>query len=415
MDFDTILRKSILEDLTIDGGWQEFGYDNNKENMEYGTLEYKNNLGKLSIFQSGRTKSNKGYLIPEITRKSNIMGTMANRNDVYVYIPKIAAPLLDSPIDALLDVLTKDWFFNFFSVTNYSPNIDANLNDISDEFHELIINLTFLNEWILSFDIDLRKHSDKEKKIVNFRHNGQDYSLYLINKKMVYILIKASSPIFTEEAINLAKEFQKLLGIVTGKSVSTKQLSKIDSDNNRHQDIYYLERILKQEQGNLSPNDSFAYNEINFGYLVKKWFESTQNMKLLVQDYLLTLNYVETVENKLINLTQGIEAYYRNEKKASLYEKIMMMLNTFPQQIKQAIKKYDDLEDFANSLKDTRVFITHGSNTKHKIDNFQKLSNYVNALQYLEQYFILSELGMKDINILKVTSRLNVLFSTEFI
>ncbi|MBW7980184.1 hypothetical protein EFQ13_07680 [Lactobacillus helveticus] len=134
---------------------------------------------------------------------------------------------------------------------------------------------------------------------------------------------------------------------------------------------------------------------------------------MMVQDYLLTITYNETVQNKLINLTEGIEAYYR-DKDETLYRKLQDMLYSLPSYILDVLREnVGDLDAWLLAIKDTRVYIAHGIRRVNVIDDFMRLSQYVNAFQYLTQYFILQELGMKIESKERVKMNLDSFFNTE--
>ncbi|MDM8277598.1 hypothetical protein QUW33_09335, partial [Lactobacillus gallinarum] len=65
------------------------------------------------------------------------------------------------------------------------------------------------------------------------------------------------------------------------------------------------------------------------------------------------------------------------------------------------------------AIKDTRVYIAHGIRKAHVTDDFMELSQDVDALQYLTQYFILQELGMKIESKQVVKIVLDNFFNTE--
>lgn len=120
-----------------------------------------------------------------------------------------------------------------------------------------------------------------------------------------------------------------------------------------------------------------------------------------------------TVNNKLITLTEGIESYYRDEE-YHLLPKLRRFMDTFPDNIKNYLQeKVENLDDWLKSIKNTRVFIAHGDKKEDVIDDFHKLSVYVNVLQNLEQFFILKQLGMNDLDSSKLLSRIIQDFDSE--
>ena len=153
--------------------------------------------------------------------------------------------------------------------------------------------------------------------------------------------------------------------------------------------------------------------DIQLNNLIPNWFNKGENFELLIQDYLLTISYNETVQNKLINLTEGIEAYYR-DKDENLHQKLEDMLNSLPEYIQDTLEKnVGDLDTWLSEIKDTRVYIAHGDRKEHVIDDFMELSRDVDTLQYLTQYFILQELGMKIEGKERVKINLDSFFNTE--
>ena len=153
--------------------------------------------------------------------------------------------------------------------------------------------------------------------------------------------------------------------------------------------------------------------DVQLNNLIPDWFNKDENFDLLIQDYLLTISYNETVQNKLINLTEGIEAYYR-DKDESLYQKLKDMLYSLPVYVLDTLKNnVGDLDTWLLAIKDTRVYIAHGIRKAHVTDDFMELSQDVDALQYLTQYFILQELGMKIESKQVVKIVLDNFFNTE--
>ena len=163
--------------------------------------------------------------------------------------------------------------------------------------------------------------------------------------------------------------------------------------------------------------------------MVSNWFNASSELKLLIQDYLLTVNYTMSMQNMLINLTQGIEAFYRKEKVISrkkvkkyqrnlyLLEKIEKMLSTFSNKFINTIEKDIGLNinKWAKLIKNTRVFIVHGNKKGKIIENTTDLWHSVQLLQYLVQVFILQELGMINLSEQKEFNQIDKIFSSEII
>ncbi len=63
--------------------------------------------------------------------------------------------------------------------------------------------------------------------------------------------------------------------------------------------------------------------------MINNWVSSSKELQLLVDDYLLTVNYRSVIENDLVNYTQGIESYFRNER-LTLRDKINKFIEELP-------------------------------------------------------------------------------------
>ena len=90
------------------------------------------------------------------------------------------------------------------------------------------------------------------------------------------------------------------------------------------------------------------------------------------------------------------------------------MLYSLPVYVLDTLKNnVGDLDTWLLAIKDTRVYIAHGIRKAHVTDDFMELSQDVDALQYLTQYFILQELGMKIESKQVVKIVLDNFFNTE--
>ena len=209
-----------------------------------------------------------------------------------------------------------------------------------------------------------------------------------------------------------------MFSVVLARPLNTTQLSKKGIDKITQQslteDLYFLEMRFENNKDKLFIYEMFQEKrDVQLNNLIPDWFNKDENFDLLIQDYLLTISYNETVQNKLINLTEGIEAYYR-DKDESLYQKLKDMLYSLPVYVLDTLKNnVGDLDTWLLAIKDTRVYIAHGIRKAHVTDDFMELSQDVDALQYLTQYFILQELGMKIESKQVVKIVLDNFFNTE--
>lgn len=247
--------------------------------------------------------------------------------------------------------------------------------------------------------------------------NGQN-NKYVNYKNNSWILIEGESDISSERAIFFATELRKMFSVVLARPLNTTQLSRRGIDKNTKEylieDLYFRETRFKPSKYEFYIHELFKENiDIQLDNLIPNWFKKGENFDLLIQNYLLTIFYNETVQNKLINLTEGIEAYYR-DKKESLYQKLQDMLHSLPACLLNTLEKHvGDINTWLQAIKQTRVYIAHGEKKVNVIDDYMELSRDVDVLQYLTRYFILQKLGMKIESNQMVKIMLDNIFNTE--
>ena len=439
MQYFPLIKHTLLEDFSLNGGWISLKVNDNlaKEQNDYkfGTLKYDSGLSDLALFQgwsSGYSSVSSGM---PLYRKRNILGYIANDNTKFVFIPEVSiSPVFNSL--TIFPVVYNNWHINRFSIVNFIPQ-----NLSSKIFNKVLLKFTLLDDWIipaLKFEdtypgMQTKVKSSKPVMLAYFTYKGQIFKAELVgnvnkengqNDKYVnyknnsWILIEGENNISSEQAIFFATELRKMFSVVLARPLNTTQLSKKGIDKSTHyfltEDLYFLEPRFKGNEDKLFIYEMFRQNrDIQLNNLIPNWFNKGENFELLIQDYLLNISYNETVQNKLINLTEGIEAYYR-DRNESLCQKIKDMLHSLPTYVLDILEEHvGNIDEWALAIKQTRVYIAHGEKKAHTIDDFMELSQDVDALQYLTQYFILQELDMKIRNKQIVKMTLNNFFNTE--
>ena len=246
------------------------------------------------------------------------------------------------------------------------------------------MDYSHLNEWIdpaqrfitNSKNMSLKIKNSKSILLSRFTYHGQLFLVQLagnisesfgnwnrtikyVNKS--YLVIEGENNISTNLAKYFAQEFRKMLAVIYGAPENTTRLSMQGfNKTNKYlalQDIYFLEMRSVNKKSKLNIGYKFSFkNDIQMEQLIPNWFNAYEKLKLLIQDYLLTVNYRTSVENELINLTEGIESFYRNKKKVYLIDKLKWFLATFSDEIKNNLTYYvGNLDSWAYSLKQTRA------------------------------------------------------------
>lgn len=436
MQLFPLLNKTSLDNFSVNAGWMCLNSNvdvQDKKDYKFGTLKYMNGESILQIFQGWTVDYKKIMASTPLFRKHNILGCIAEDNTKYVYIPQISiAPFAAQR--SFASVTYRSWNLTTFSVVDFIPD-DLNYK----MFNKVLLSFTFLDDWInpaLRFETEgmsTKVKSASSRNLAYFTYHGQIFKVsiegnvkkqegqndrYIKYQNKSWLVIEGENNISSAEAIMFATEMKKIFSVVLARSVNTIQLSKKGIDKKSHrnitEDLYFLENRFSENQMSLFIYEMFQESkDIQLNILIPNWFNKGENFELLVSDYLLTINYQETVENKLINLTEGIESYYRDQNK-SLCEKIQLMLHSLPENLQNVLKeKVGPLDNWAKTLKQNRVYIVHGNKKKFVIDNIEELSEHVNLLQYLVQYFILQQLGMKIRNTNIVKTNINGFFSSE--
>lgn len=448
--YDLLLKKNMLDDFSIDAGWMPIkSYTNlltDKDKFKYGTLNYKNGSMTLDLFQGWPLKHGAITFGTKLRRIDNIFGCIADSNMYYVFIPNIAK---SDMLDLHLAITKQSWNLIQFSITDYLPDEKVTLNNLILDYNMLDKWIAPAQKFVFKDDMSLSIVSSDNIFLSNFTFKGQVFNVFLVgdisqksknkNRNVIYtnksyLLIEGEDNILTSDAIYFATEFRKILSVILACPVNTTQLSKRgikgDKATQVSEDVYFLETRSQKEMPELSAFYTFQFNtDINFSKMVSNWFNASSELKLLIQDYLLTVNYTMSMQNMLINLTQGIEAFYRKEKVISrkkvkkyqrnlyLLEKIEKMLSTFSNKFINTIEKDIGLNinKWAKLIKNTRVFIVHGNKKGKIIENTTDLWHSVQLLQYLVQVFILQELGMINLSEQKEFNQIDKIFSSEII
>lgn len=111
--------------------------------------------------------------------------------------------------------------------------------------------------------------------------------------------------------------------------------------------------------------------------MINNWVSSSKELQLLVDDYLLTVNYRSVIENDLVNYTQGIESYFRNER-LTLRDKINKFIEELPESYRELLSEHvGNTDDWIGKLVSTRVFLTHGDRENMAVSNPYKLVHLI--------------------------------------
>lgn len=412
---ESLLKKTILEDFEIKGGWVTNINDiNNVEKFNYGTLEYSPTNIQMELFQGFSSENEKSlYANDDPQRYPTIYGQIANNNAWYVEAFN-NSELLPPIMRGISAVCTQKINISYFTIFNFSPFADVKMN-------RLILTSDFFNDWFSprqkfvevrqdnGFKIEVRNNG--EKHLGSFEKNGANFDVFLegnVNRKCnsqarkinlindSYIKIRSDNSIESNTAIEFSKDFSNLFSTIAATQINFSLIS-LDGKENCKKNIFVpplIYPITKEK-------NSYIFKSKNFDFekLIYNWVNRSLELRLMVEDYLLTIRYNETIEDKLINLTEGIESFCRNDRddhgrKLTLLDAMKNIIHALPSFIVDKMTdEIGNVDEWLEKLKDSRVFLAHGTEKENRIDNLNELIIQVTALQFLIQCFIMKELG----------------------
>lgn len=226
----------------------------------------------------------------------------------------------------------------------------------------------------------------------------------------------------------------------------------------------YTGRLIFPQASDKQPkigHDSLRLNDIkeNYGNLISAWFKKKENLEYIIDLYYQNRIVSLDIQSILVNKIKMMETYYDNflygkreeaidedsevnnvirsikdwmgdskikipikeeiirklDKKckrnshATLREKLTVILKDLPEELKIIFSKIDIrckddfVLDFAERLKDTRNFYTHGANRKRHKKRFTTTNEIIKASSILDcviYYFVLKALDVEEEKIL---------------
>lgn len=256
-----MMQSTLLDDFSVNAAWIILTNDidiTNQSNYKFGTLEYKNGMSDLLLFQGWNPGYKKITAGMSLYRKRNILGIIANDETKYIYIPEISINPTQLGFSDFL-VTYKKWYLNRFSVINFIPQGLSSSN-----FDELVISFDLLSDWItpsLKFinsnnrNLQTSIKSSGARQLAHFTYNGQLYDVKLIgnvnksygqNDKYInykndsWFLLIGENSISSNLAIYFTRELRKMLSVILGVPCNTTQLTKKGYDKKE-------EKILKED------------------------------------------------------------------------------------------------------------------------------------------------------------------------
>lgn len=316
------------------------------------------------------------------------------------------------------------------STEQYSvSNVLISHNEISDESLPVFVktirfSLTNLNTWLPNKMLEIQVRTDGQRVYVEnpprqfsmcyFTSFGKKLSLSVdeqgttrmlhdgisgvaIENESHFRLNTEDQPLMLSEVKKIVNSFGRLFSVLFGKSVSIKYV-RVNTAEETGINLLFNQnyKVNTDETTNkirlVPPYDSVKGDLPTF---ISNWFNMSEEMRLLVDDYLLTITQKSVIENSLINLTQGVEAYFRKDD-TYLEKKLSKITKSIPNSIldrEQMEKKFDSEQHYTSKLKNTRVFLTHG-NKRGELYTGKEMITATLVFQLIVQCFVMLQLGM---------------------
>lgn len=416
-----ILKKTMFDTFQIEGIWS-ISKSKKFENWNHGILYISPEEKRLEIFN---TLDDCGDIFPVTGGTYNIVyGFSMTGESITLSTVIRTGEELRMP-----GIPTETYQISNFLISSEKFNPEV----IEYQLKYFKCALTFSNVWLentmVERKLELHKqtitlNAAKRTLISTVQHEGREFIVSADERGRVananfninletetrFDIRPTEGSLSASEAISIVSELAKFCTILFGKVVSVKYVQgRINDKDNfnmffeQNYPINLNETIQKQR---FRPQ----YNEIksSFARGLTQWFNMSEEMQLLINDYLLTVTQKSVLENDLINLTQGVESYYRKEK-LSLLDKMQKLMSVIPQSIlnrERLEKRIDNEALFTKKLKNTRVYLTHGTNKNGRYSG-DNLIRGTEVFQLAVRYFILVNLGFSDSDLEYLASEFN--------
>lgn len=391
-------------------------YLKNTEQRAYGYLKIKN--GMIYLFLIGNVFVNsKSHKIISTSKDGNIIGLL---NCGY----KVVTRNFESIDMKISSGNVPFCVFHVFSISFFDHSCESpELN----KCNQILINIDNLSHFL--YLPKLFNVNDNKINLCNVKFHGINYLISVILSTNSYSDLNRLKK-YTKSWINFSitshnKNWNKYKNIIPLSTIinkfirlmtriNTNKTSIIENNYvNKHQmkqSIYVSQASSSKHIGYTGRSHYLSFISLsqNFRNIFKVFLNSminNSNTKSLINAILLVnLNDQNILENNLIDCTNAIESYYSNEC-WSLRHKINNLINSIPPRLRKLVFGKINIKQFIWDIKDTRVYIVHGS--KPESNSYDKgiilkgvdLSMDCNVLRWIIYIRILLDIKVPNNNI----------------
>lgn len=450
------LEYKVNDKFVLEGTW--FSSYSNEE--VYGILTHEsNNTTKLDLFGKLELKDCRSNQI-------SIIGKINLEGNIYIVKAYIIS------VDPLICLSGYCDINHFVILRKNKINSDGKIS----LFNSFSFSFLHLREWLPVIDYDEINELDKKgiifknitpKYLGNIKVNGKKYGLYITRKvtpqkddgrigfgkeyfnKISYevdsqLEIRAKK-ISIEDAISICRNICGLFEVLLDDY--SKILYLGNTECNVFPTYVYPDKSINKHQLYFT---AINYENIKLVDVINKWLqdnniENNICFHRLIANYLSNINNQSTLENSLLNITQGIEMYYAESDIPDLLCKLIDIFVKLPQRYTDKITQYTmyivdfdankkkntfsrnyknkwgeikytiskagkflgsldrinfkkaiKLFYFLAELKDTRVLLTHGNDTRKYVFKGKALKSAVTVLTEVIRMFILLKLEVPE-------------------
>lgn len=229
-----------------------------------------------------------------------------------------------------------------------------------------------------------------------------------------YFVLNSDQKLDRNNSIDLINKITVLYEIIC----KTASLRLVKFSDGKHK----INTFLSQNHrlfldGEYSPNSFFLeYKDVKdkLPLLITNWLDASEELKMLIDDYLLTVHFSSVTENNFINYMQGIDSFYRKQN-LSLQKKLKQFLKELPDSYRKILQdNINGFKGWTQLVVDTRVYMTHGDREDRAIKDPYRLIKLSHLFRFLIRVFILQQLGF-NIDIPKLRNKLQGVLNEQYI
>lgn len=333
---------------------------------------------------------------------------------------------------------------NYFSIANTPPDNRWKRNELQYDFNYSNKFFPVLSDQTKNPEknsVTYKNTLKQDKEVGFFSYKGMLFKLMIggsfrynndISKRtfnltnLTFLRLIGETNISPKFGLEIANELEDLFSIIIGRRCNSKRIvltNKVDKDF--FENLYFSPRHSINTNSDYSGSRNYNYNlfEADFKSIVASWFIKSDELRIISNDYLRTLDKRQSYQDQYINLMQGIDSFFRKYDHFSLKDKIESMIYELPTVFKQIIEKnlnqfstqYKTFNKWLKATVSTRVYYTHGTERSDRMTDLRDILINIDIFKYLVQAYILYQLGFNNWKALDIKGKFDEIYSLKII